>query len=184
MAEDDGFTVFEAIEQGLQPCHPFSQTLDGKGDILDDDGGASGAHRPHRREEPLANGPEPGAIGSKRHRGDLGELGGHGVTCSQRSTSSSFDSPCTSISRAQAVKSSVLIKSGRPGLPATERRERPSISSTAATGALFRREVARQACSASRNTSRAEALWGYSGTVSSTTSAIKRGSPPSQSSGG
>ncbi|MOA04980.1 hypothetical protein D3C78_1245570 [compost metagenome] len=95
------------------------------------------------------------------------------VTCSQRSTSSSFDSPCTSTSSAQAARSSILIKSGKPGLPATERRERPSISSTAATGALFRREVARQACSASRNTSRAEALWGYSGTVSSTTSAIK-----------
>ena len=78
VAEDDGFTVFEAIEQGLQPRHPFGQTLDGKGDILDDDGGAGGAHRPHRREEPLANGPEPGAVAGKRHRGDLGELGGHG----------------------------------------------------------------------------------------------------------
>ncbi len=78
VAKDDGFTVFEAIEQGLQPRHPFGQTLDGKGDILDDDGGAGGAYRPHRREEPLANGPEAGAVDSKRHRGDLGELGGHG----------------------------------------------------------------------------------------------------------
>ncbi len=61
----------------MQPRHPLRQTLDGKGDILDDDGGAGGAHRPHRREKPLANGPEVGSIGSKRHRGDLNELGGH-----------------------------------------------------------------------------------------------------------
>ncbi len=78
VAKDDGFPVFEAIEQLLQPRHPFGQTLDGKGDILDDDGGAGGAHRPHRREEPLANGPEPGAIAGKGHRGDLNELGRHG----------------------------------------------------------------------------------------------------------
>ncbi len=78
VAEDDGFTVFEAIKQLLQPSYPFGQTLDGKGDIFDDDGGAGGAHRPHRREEPLANGPEPGALAGKRHRGDLSELGRHG----------------------------------------------------------------------------------------------------------
>ncbi len=78
VAKDDGFTVFEAIEQLLQPRHPFGQTLDGKGDILNDDGGAGGAHRPHRREEPLANGPEPSTVAGKGHRGDLGELGRHG----------------------------------------------------------------------------------------------------------
>ncbi len=78
MAKDDGLTVLEAIEQGLQPRYPLRQTLDGKGDILDDDGGAGGAHRTHRREEPLANGPEPGAVAGKGHKGDLNEPGGHG----------------------------------------------------------------------------------------------------------
>ncbi|MOA04978.1 hypothetical protein D3C78_1245550 [compost metagenome] len=78
MAEDDRLTVFEAIKQLLQPRHPLRQTLDGKGDILDDDGGACGAHRPHRREEPLANGPKARAVAGKGHRGDLSEPGGHG----------------------------------------------------------------------------------------------------------
>ncbi|MNC10901.1 hypothetical protein D3C75_585820 [compost metagenome] len=77
VAEDNRLTVFEAIEQLLQPRHPLRQTLDGKGDILDDDGSACGAHRPHRREEPLANGPEAGALLGKGYRGHLGELGGH-----------------------------------------------------------------------------------------------------------
>ena len=52
------------------------------------------------------------------------------------------------------------IASGRPGLPSTERSAARSASSTAATGALFKRVTARQAVSRSSNRISALALFG------------------------
>ena len=63
VAVDDGFGVAKALEQALQFQCGLGQALDGKGHVLDDDGGAGGAHGADGRKDALAHVPQGGGLG-------------------------------------------------------------------------------------------------------------------------
>jgi len=76
------------------------------------------------------------------------------------------DAARDSINSAQAFSDRCCTKAGMPGLSCTERMLRRSSSSTAETGWVFRTVTALQQVSTSGNTISAEALFGWSMTVS------------------
>ncbi|MNN52005.1 hypothetical protein D3C81_1666750 [compost metagenome] len=88
------------------------------------------------------------------------------MICASCSCSKVDDAARDSISKAQALFDRCCTKAGMPGLFCTERRLRRSSSSTADTGWLFSTDTALQQVSTSGNTIRAEALFGWSITVS------------------
>ena len=88
------------------------------------------------------------------------------MICASCSCSSDEDAARDSISSAQALAESCWTKAGMPGLSCTERRLRRSSSSTADTGWLLSTVTALQQVSTSGKTISADALFGWSITVS------------------
>ena len=78
VAEDQGFGVAEAVEEGGQAAHALGQMLDRKGYVLDHHRGADRAHRTHGRKQSLAHRPvgvDGGGVGGKAAFGRRGKAG-------------------------------------------------------------------------------------------------------------
>ena len=164
-------------EQRLQFERRFGEAGDRERDVLDDDGGAGAAHRADRREEALADVPEPREFGrvvvnaSGLDRRDAGEGARRSPAICAASAAAS--GARVSTSSAATVRAEALGYVRHPGLVLDGAQRRAVHQFHRVHRRRFSAVTARHAVSMSAKSISALALCGCSGTVRYVISAMK-----------